>query len=554
MGLSQHQRNHLLEVSAQLASRRAEALRLYVPNDNQVDFHKSNASERLVIGGNRSGKSCSSFVELARAVTGQDPYNKFPKENGVAMVVGRNWQHIGSVAHRYLFRSGAFKIIKDKKKWRAFDYVKDKGREKEAKPAPPLIPPRMVEKISWQLKSANYISLCELKNGWTIHFYSSDGEIPQGISADVVVFDEEVQRDDWLPEMQARLADRKGRFWCACMPHSSSDWLLGLTERADAAEESGNSERIQKFILRFMDNPAIDSEEKSKMVERWAAQGADILRQRSDGEFTFDSYLVYPSFSMVTHKIDRDKLENLQIPSDWTRYLAIDPGHQVAAGLFLAVPPEEDMLVVYDEVYVRQANAVSFAKTVKQKLGVQRLHAMLIDGHGARITDMGSGRNVGDQYSRAFKEAKIFSTTTGSSFLLGCDDVSSRVSATLTAMMIRPSGTPKLRILNNACPNFEREIKKYRKKTSIVNGTRVITDVPNTKGECHAVQCLEYLVASEPRYIKPEEAPQASNMHPLVENYLKRKAQASGDQCVFSPAGASNGGVDYGRIAESGWV
>ena len=74
--------------------------------DMQERFHQSHASERLVIGGNRSGKSCCSFVELARAMTGQDPYNKYPKENGIAMCVGRNWQHIAAVMHRYLVASG----------------------------------------------------------------------------------------------------------------------------------------------------------------------------------------------------------------------------------------------------------------------------------------------------------------------------------------------------------------------------------------------------------------------------------------------------------------
>ena len=39
------------------------------------------------------------------------------------------------------------------------------------KPAPPLIPPRMIKKTSWVLKSANYMQTCTLTNGWEIHFF-----------------------------------------------------------------------------------------------------------------------------------------------------------------------------------------------------------------------------------------------------------------------------------------------------------------------------------------------------------------------------------------------
>ena len=548
MSLSQHRKKELLSLTTELASRKVEGVRLYKPNKNQEAFHASMASERLVLGGNRSGKSCCSFVELARAVTGQDPYDKYPKKNGVAMVVGKNWQHIGNVVYKYLFKAGAFQIIKDLNtgEWRAFDPIADAGREADRKPSPPLVPPRLISKMSWQMKAANYLNTCELTNGWTILCFSSEGEIPQGIAADCVVMDEELQSDAWVPEMQARLADKQGRLWVAAMPHSSSDWLLNLSERAEAEEKKKGPKNIEKFVLRFLDNDHIDEDERTKMVERWAAQGADVLRQRAEGEFIFDSLMVYPTYSLFVHGYDRKDLPNLQVPPDWTRYLAVDPGHQVAAGVFLAVPPDGDMWLVYDEVYVRQATAKSFAEQVSLKLASQRLQAMIGDGQGFRITDIGTGRQVGVQYTDAFREEDIKSVQTGNSFLLGCNNIAARVGATQAALMIRPSGSPKLRFLMGACPNLEREFKKYRKKSAIVNGSRIITDAPNTKGECHAVQCVEYLVASEPRYHKPIEAPSTEKVHPLVLAYEKRKKSRSSGSCVFEPAGASGGNINVG--------
>ena len=56
-GISSHAINQLKDAQAELAQRRIEALRLYEPMPLQEEFHTCVASERLVIGGNRSGKS-----------------------------------------------------------------------------------------------------------------------------------------------------------------------------------------------------------------------------------------------------------------------------------------------------------------------------------------------------------------------------------------------------------------------------------------------------------------------------------------------------------------
>lgn len=141
--LSQFERQELKNLQNELRERKIEALKLYRPNPNQEEIHKCGASEILVIGGNRSGKSLCTFVEDARAVTGQDPYDKYPKKDGILVVIGRDWKHIGLVVVPMLFGTGAFYIIKDEvtKEWRAYDPVNDAARKSERKPAPPLIPP-----------------------------------------------------------------------------------------------------------------------------------------------------------------------------------------------------------------------------------------------------------------------------------------------------------------------------------------------------------------------------------------------------------------------------
>ena len=267
--MSEFQKDAIRELQSEIKDRQLEALRLYRPNPNQKKIHESSASEILVIGGNRSGKSLCTFVEDARAVTGQDPHDKYPKENGILVVVGKDWKHIGLVAVPYLFREGSFRIIRDEEtgEWRSYNPSTDEHRRSETKPAPPLIPQRMIKKQSWVLKSANYMQACTLTNGWEIHFFSSEGEPVQGFQADRVHIDEDINNEQWVPEMLARIVDRKGQFTWSAMPHSTNNALLGLKERADASEEDlGEKSSIRQFKLRFLDNPFLDSEEKKKSI------------------------------------------------------------------------------------------------------------------------------------------------------------------------------------------------------------------------------------------------------------------------------------------------
>ena len=529
--ITQHALQHLREVQSELAGRKLEALRLYEPMPLQEDFHSCPSSERLLIGGNRSGKSCASFVEDARAATGQDPHDKYPKEDGNIVIVGRNWPHIGLVAYPMLFRAGAFKIIKDEESglWRAF---KPGDNKKNAKPAPPLIPPRFVKETSWVLKSAGYCQNVTLTNGWVVNFFSSEGEPPQGFQADLVHIDEDINNERWVGEMQARLSDRKGRFVWSAMPHSKNDALLGLCERAEKAVEDGVEKPIiKKFTLRFLDNIAIDDEEKQKNIERWAALGPDELRMRSEGEFTNESTLMYPTFNPSVHILGRDQLD--KIPNDWTRYISIDPGHAVMASLFAAVPPDEKFILIYDELYIRHCNAEIWGERLKEKVQEQNIYAMIMDMHGGTLRDLGSGRLPHELYAEELKKHNIKAQMTGYQFIPGSDDIQARTSLVRQMMHIRGDGSTKLKIWEGSCPDLKRELKRYRKKTTTVNGQVFVTDAPQTRGDVHAVQCMEYLCAFEPSYHPP---PKTNGPEPWWVKYLaekKRRQQDGQDSCII---------------------
>lgn len=528
--LTQHQQKELRELQNELKERKLEGLKLYQPTPLQQKIHECRASEILVIGGNRSGKSLCTFAEDARAVTGQDPFKKYPEKDGVLVIVGKDWRHIGLVVYPLLFKWGAFKIIKDKATgdWRAYNPETDADRRDEVKPAPPLIPPRLVKSTSWVLKSASYIQKCVLHTGWTIYFFSSEGDPVQGFSCNRVHIDEDIENENWVPELQARTIDRRGVFAWSAMPHSTNNALIGLKERADSAEQAlGEKASIRQFKLRFLDNPHLDQSEKAKSLERWSAIGDDVLRQRAEGDFITDSVLMYPNFDMRIHGMSRASLPESQIPRDWCRYAVVDPGHSVTAVLFAAVPPSEDFVLLYDQLYIRQCNATMFGDKFAQKVADLHFHAFIIDAHGGRIRDIGSGRLPVEQYTEQLIGKRVKSHTTGSSFLAGCDDIAARTESTRVSLHIRPVGSPLFRVLENSLPDLEREIKRYRKKVNYVNGTAVVTDVPNTRGECHLVQCMEYLAAYRPRYHAP---PPVLGPEPWWVKWMERRKKRLTDE------------------------
>jgi hypothetical protein len=535
IGLTTHALSQLKEVQAELHERKLEALRLYEPMPHQEEFHSCIASERIVLGGNRGGKTLAVAVEAARAATGNDPHGKYPKEGGNLAIVGRNWPHIGLVIYPILLKAGAFRIVKDKEtgQWRSLRPGEDKAG---SKPAPPLIPPRMIKEASWVLKNAGYLNKVELTNGWTIWCFSSEGEPPQGYQADLIWIDEDVNNENFVGESQARLADRKGRFVWSAMPHSKNDALIGLCERADRAiEENVPNPIIKKFTFRFLDNNFIDEEEKRKNIERWSALGADELRMRAEGEFTTESTLMYPNFNQAVHILKREEMP--QVPDDWTRYVAIDPGHAVMASIFAAVPPDDSFLLIYDELYIRNCNALIWGEEFEKKCRGQNFRSFIMDMHGGTLRDLGSGRLPHELYTEELRKRKIRSIATNYSFVPGSDDIMARTNLVRQMMHIRGDGSVRLKILEAACPNLLREIKRYRKKTTNVNGQVYVTDVPYTRGDVHAVQCLEYMCAYEPKYFPP---PRSVGPDPWWVKWLEDRKRRQRDE--------NNKGVNLGPV------
>ena len=176
----------------------------------------------------------------------------------------------------------------------------------------------------------------------------------------------------------------------------------------------------------------------------------------------------------------------------------IDPGHQVCAVLFLAVPPNNDAVYAY-ELYLRDCDARKFAIHVAQKCKDQQIQACIIDPNMAVYTEVASGKTVARQYSDALEAEGFEAISTGTGFVLGCDNVEAGLLAMRGWLRIGDSGKPFFRVVRGKCPSLEFEFKRYVKQR--VAGQ--VMDKPNQKRNSHLMDASRYAALYNPRFVKP---------------------------------------------------
>lgn len=524
------------ELIEHLAHLRMESLRLYAPLPKTNIFHESDARVRLLIGSNRAGKTLAAAVELARAITGQDPYNKYPKTNGVFFIFGLDERHIGNTIYKKVFRAGAFKMVKDPvtNVWRAFSPVADAALAHLAKPAPPLVPQRFIKNIAWREKKAHVPKIISMVNGWEIHFFSSLAELPQGQDIDGWWIDEEVRRETVIEELLPRCADRRGRGWWSATPQVASTQLYDLHDRANsgssltansAISEDGDVIEVHCHIV---DNPHIEQAEKERLYRGW---NEDQRKVRWDGKFAFSSFLVYPEFSLSVHAWPQN--EGWQVPHEWSKFFVVDPGRQRCAVLFVAKPPPYigNFYVAYDELYIKDCDADRFGRGVAEKSHERVYDLAIIDSHAGRISEMGSGRNIEEQYRQALIRHKV-QFRNGPAFIWGADDVDAGIQAVREWLRIGSAGQPSFFLHLARCPNLKWEFERYRFKADPVH--KVPTDVPIKKYD-HLLDCLRYAAMRSPSWRKPKDY--AKKLSPLVDVFRRKQARRA--------AKASSQGSDH---------
>jgi hypothetical protein len=472
--------------------------------------------------------SLSGFAEDARACTRKDPYGKYP-DTGTCVCLGFGEKHIGRVIHKFLFRAGAFSIIRDlvTREWRVFkpwavDMGGDAGREKEAKPAPPLIPPRFIEDggMVWDSRGDRVFSVCRLTTGWEIMALNSAGDPSQaqGFDVDLYHIDEDTANIGWYEEAVGRTAITKGKIRWTALPHSKNDDILNMVQRA---EDEASTEHPMTVCIRasMFDNPYYPQESRDANLKIWAAQGEDVLRKRAYGELVLDSLMVYPTFSKYLHTTLSEDLEKDHAvrqalhanggdpPAGWCLDMVVDPGHAVCAVVFFCTPPPSmgDFHIAYDELYLTKCDADTFGTEVAKKAQGRQFERFIIDAHGGRLTSSGSGISPQRQYEMQLQARGIKCNLTGCYFTNGSDDIKGREGCLREWLRIQDAGLPKFLVATQRCVNLVREIVRFKKKQQKIGSQLVTIDEANRRANTHATECVEYAAAHGLEYVKPNE-------------------------------------------------
>ena len=523
---SAHRRKLLRKAVVQKALRKIEATRVYNPLPQQILFHADRALERLARGSNRAAKTMTAGMEVARIVTRQDPFHKMePRETGVFYIVGYDFRHIAKVMWPMLSKPNQFRMIRDldTNQWRTYQPWTDSERELESRPALPFIPRRLIkwDDIAWECKKEGKPAVVPLHTNWELHFFTSQGEPPKGTRIHGAWFDEEIDNEDWYPEVAARLVDFNGLFLWSATPQAGNPQLYDLHVEAEQLVEVENP-RITEHIFLLEDNPYISDRAKHNLAEKLTEEERKV---RIGGEFALSALKVYGEFSRQIHGIDDNPVD-----PDWAVYASVDPGRQRCAVLFIACAPPDHFLakhpVVFDELYIPNCTAEKFGQGMYQKLNMFCPIAAIIDPNEAVKHETGSGITIESQYSKALKKYKVHFSLTGHGFTYGYDQVKSGIEAVRKTMyMNEDDGLSNWLFVCSKLPYFLGEQKHYRYKKK----DGIITDEPHKKND-HLMDTWRYLASyTGLRYRKPKRGKAAENYAlKALRDKRERKLQKNG--------------------------
>ena len=498
-------------ILARIAELKAEGLAIYQPLPEAARFHASTAKLKIAEGSNRSGKTEAGAAELARAICGCDPYDKYPKTNGVALVVGLKQDHI-AMLWRKLYEPGSYKVIPDEhtKQLRAvrpdpnnplqLDPY-DASHTERWRDSAPLIPHRLVtsKDIAWDDRGKGVPRTVNVPStGWRLEMRPSGSHPDQGDHYNVVLNDEEMERPDWYYE------EVRGLTGLSESPQHAPKLIWTATSQVAnpefaeiRAKALAGVPGFERFVFLIDNNPYVPDAEK---LAFWNALPEYERETRYYGIPAISQRKIYGIYEpMGIHGC-----EPFDIPPDWTRYAIVDPGTHVCATLLGAVDPDEKHGWIYGGFVLRNAEALQWAYALKEQEKGVAFEAIIMDEKAGSQRSMNAADTTAQRFAAAMDHAELKPRTFGSldGFFPGTSDVKTRTLALRSWMVPRNEGqyvgTPRLQVMKGVLPDLDKQI------------TNAISDLKDPekrakilRRECDLLDDLEYFVAFDPRYKTP---------------------------------------------------
>lgn len=423
----------------------------YKAQDYQIEFHASDARGRLVIGGNRSGKTVAGAAEAVMRLCGMhEHYNK----------------------HRTPIRGRAVGV----------DF--DKGVNQIMMPEiARWMPPSMLINGSWEASYSRGDRVLTLENGSTLEFMSYDQDVDKfaGTSRHFVWFDEEPP-EDIFNECLARLIDTGGDWWLTMTPLIDMSWTLDRIYTPGITEKDPN---IEVFEVSTSQNVHVNSAE----IEILTMGMTDEQKEaRLHGKYMTYTGTIYGSViadtTFVEPYVESDRWPLLE---KWGHFGMLDHGYRNPTAFLLGAFDADGRIIIYDEYYetnrLVKENALAILSRIRELGLVNKLEYIVADP-SIRNKDPIGGGSIYQEYS----EHGLYMTLANNDVSAGINRVSSRLK------------NKQLYIAKN-CVNLRWEINRYRwdkYSNSKIAGKKSNKETPMKKDD-HACDALRYGVVSRPQ-------------------------------------------------------
>lgn len=419
----------------------------YDPNDNQLEFHQCDARGRIILGGNRSGKSYASVVEMLLWALDIHPFLETPKPPV-------------RLRHVAVDRpNGIDKILKD--------------LYKQLTPKDALID-GLWEK-SWKLEPPTL----NFANGSSIEFMSYEQDLDKhaGVSRHAIAFDEEPD-PAIFDENMMRLVDTNGKWWIAQTPIEGISWVYMDMYEPVVEEEKELPIAIFKFPTR--DNKHINHRALDELTFRLSD---DDKRVRTEGDFVALTGLIFP-YSRQVHRRRLDYNASLPV------FASMDHGlRNPTCWLWFQVDGDGNIFVIreYYEAGLSvadNARAIQLIEKQNDLFPVYRVGDPSITSRNA----LNPNQSVQSEYANF-----------GIYIQPGNNDVDAGIAR--VSYLLKPPNfeTPRLYI-DEHCVKLDKEFRMYRwadwanKKTSANKEPKAAPK----KRDDHAMDALRYFCMSRP--------------------------------------------------------
>ncbi len=384
----------------------------YVPHEKQIPFHSAQGQGRLLIGGNRSGKTVAGICEDVFWLTGKHPYRITPPPPVRGRIIGVD------------FLDAVEKVLRPElARW---------------------IPLSELKGGSWDTAYSKELRTLTLANDSFVEFMSYEQDLDKfaGTSRHFVHFDEEPPEAIWT-ENKARLIDTGGSWWMTMTPVEGMTWIYDKVYIPGKHNPESNIDIIE---VRMDENPHLNPGEVQNFL---SGLDKDEREARGSGKFIQIGGLVFKNFSPEKHVIDP------MVPSkDWEWYASVDHGFNApTAWLWHAVSPE-GMVITFAEHYEAEKTVDYHAGVVHMRnAGFGRIPDMYVCDPALAQRQGVTGTSISQEYARH-----------GIPVIPGNNDVLSGVNRINQYLHLNSEGKPRWYITRN-CVNLIREMQRLRWKT-----------------------------------------------------------------------------------------